>query len=178
MIDPNYQMPVSERKEFDLLPANTYQVMIEKIELRPSQPVWGKEGEKEDRLNFTFVIIQEGKFKNRKLWKDCAIKVNPAFAGGSASNLYSIFSAANNINLTDIEAKSVSISDINLLEKKQLKLIVQQKLNKKGVMKNVIDGYLPAEQMEFSATLESEAKSLNEMQQPEEDEIDVDSIPF
>lgn len=193
-------------KDFDPLPVSTYQVQILDVGVSKDQVKFKKNSAdpdvKEDLYKFTFVIVEEGEYLRRRLWKECRQIMNPAFDGGSASALYEIFSSAKKVMLSKEEAISANNpEDINSLIGLQLQLLVKQKLRKDGSVKNVIEAYLPAKanipfdptkkfekkklpnpnegEVGFEEQLAQETKALNDAQDNiEEETVDVDEIPF
>lgn len=138
-IPNDYNIPVSTSSgdDFELLPEDTYQVEITKLELRTDQPVYQSDAV-EDKFSFEFTITEDGGYKGRKLWLDVRTIMSAGFSGGSPSWLYRIFCAVNGVNLGEDEVGSVNATSINEMEGKQLRLVVKQKLNGKGVLKNKI----------------------------------------
>ena len=180
----NYQPKVPERKEFELLPDDTYEVEITKMEFKENQPVYQKEGEFEDKLNFEFTIVEESEFKGRKMWQETRIVMSAGSKGYSPSWLYKLFCAVNRANLTDEEAKGVAASDINDMLNKRVRLVVKTEPNRKGEMKNKIKDMLPVKNYSTNNTLPQVDKLQEQIntQKPASiaaaDEIDVDGIPF
>jgi len=159
MIPDNYNLPKPEKKEFELVPAGIYQVVIAAVKLKKDQKVWDSD-DVEDKFGFDFVVVK-GKYKNRHFWKDCRIIMNPAFEGGSASWLYKVYSAAVNAQLTKDEAGEITSKDINAIEGKQIQLVIKQKPNKKGEIKNSIEDAVPVEEeVEFTKTVDSVKKKV------------------
>lgn len=195
MIPEDYKMPVKSGGNFEPLPEDTYQVQIAKIELKKDQKAYKSE-ELIDKLAFTFVIVEPGKWFKRILWKDCRIIVNPAFEGGSASWLYKIFSAVNNVKLTKEEASSVSIKDINAMEGRQLRLTVKQKVGNDGEIRNTVEDTLPIKELitvdlttkkpepaqttesDFERGLREDAERLNAEETPAQVADEDDLPPF
>lgn len=162
MIPDNYNLPKPEKKEFEIVPAGIYQVVIASVKLKKNQKIWDSD-EVEDKFAFDFVVVK-GKYKNRHFWKDCRIIMNPAFEGGSASWLYKIYSAAVNAQLTKDEASEITSKDINAIEGKQVQLVIKQKPNKKDEIKNSIEDAVPIEEeVEFTKSIDSaKKKTLSE----------------
>lgn len=133
--------------KYPLLPADSYQVIVKDVTEKKDQPVYQKPDEVEDKLGFEFEVIEEGEFKGRKLWQDVRKKIS---SGGdsngksfSPSTLYRLFCAVNNVKLSQPEADSVGATDINSLIGRQVRLVVQQKPNLRGELKNKITDFLP-----------------------------------
>lgn len=144
MIPDDYKVTPPERKEFDLLPEDTYEAVISKLELKKDVPVYQKPDETEDRFNFEFTITEEGEFKGRRQW----LEMRPVLSAGggnlSPSWLYKIFCAVNKIKLSDDEAKMVLVDKINELEGKKLRIVVIQKTTGTGKLRNKVANVLPS----------------------------------
>lgn len=165
-IPEGYEPKVAPKKEFDLLPEDTYEAEITKIDLKPDQPSYNDPKVLEDLFNFEFTIVDEGEFKGRKQWK----LLRPVMSSGGGnvdpSWLYKIFCAANQIRLSDDEAKMVKVDKINLLEGQKIRIVVIQKADKKGKMWNRVDNVLPSKLVKPKL----EADDIIQ--------IDKDDIPF
>lgn len=166
-IPENYQIPIKEKGEYELLPEDMYQAQITKLELRENQPVY-QSTDVEDKFSFEFTIVEEGAHKGRKLWLDVRTAMSAGWSGGNASWLYKIFCAVNNVKLSEDDVKTVSARSINEMEGKQLRLVVKQKANQKGEMKNKIEDVLPIK----GDALDYEPPTNTG------DEINVEDIPF
>lgn len=172
-IPDSYSIPVGQKKEFDLLPEDVYQVQITKLDLKEDEPIYQSD-EVEDKFAFEFTIVEDGQYKGRKLWLDVRTAMNPAFSGGNPSWLYKLFCAVNNVVLGDEESKSVTATSINDMLGKQLRLTVKQKMNQVGKMKNKIADALP---LKGNALEWETAKPAEEVIENPED-LDVEGIPF
>lgn len=166
MIPNDYKIPMPEKKEYELLPEDTYQVQITSLELLEDVELY-QSTEREDKFKFEFTIVEEGQYKGRKLWLEARTVLSPGSNGFSASWLYKLFCAVNGTNLGEEETKSVTASNINEMENKQLRLVVKQKANTKGVTKNKITDVmaLKGEEIDYTPT-------------PTADDISVEDIPF
>ncbi len=170
MIPDTYQIKATQptnKTDFELLPDDVYQVEVSKLELKVDQPKY-KSTEVEDKFGFVFTVVEEGKFKSRKLWLDVRTYVSPGYNGKSPSWLYRIFCAVMDTKLDEQSARSVGIKDLNDLVGKQLRLVVKQQPNSQGVMKNKIVDVMP---------LKGAAVDFNTAMAPDED-IKVEDIPF
>jgi hypothetical protein len=72
-VSPNTKFETPERKIYEALPADMYQVQITDI-AEKLMPPYGKpfdipDEEKETFINFEFTILDEGEYRGRKLWK-------------------------------------------------------------------------------------------------------------
>lgn len=164
----NFKLKIPEKKDFELLPDDTYQVAITKLELKEGQPVYeSKTGEVEDRVEFEFTIVEDGPYKGRKLWKNVSTTMSAGSTGYSPSGLYKLFCAVNRFSLSDEEAKSVEAKDINEMLGKELRLVVKQEKSRKGNTKNKIKDVLPLKNA-LPASLPQEYAG----------DINVEDIPF
>ena len=159
----NMRPQISERREYDLLPADTYNVVIESIDDDKRTKYMSEE--EEDYMKFTFKFTDKG-YEDRKMWANATPKLFRGDTGLSASTLYSILSSVNNRTYTEEELEKVATEDINALEGKSLRILVKQAPNKKGDMRNKIEAYLPS-------------KNTPSQEPIEQDEtVDVSAIPF
>ncbi len=161
------------KKVYDLLPADVYQVRITGLELR-KEKVYQQPGLEEDKINFEFTINEEGQYKGRKLWQSMRPNMTAGFAGGQPSWLYKLFCAVNNISLTDDEASNITAKNINELLNKEVRVVVKQKTSQTGNQRNNIVDFMPLKQ--------GAASSVDAAQTPPsasiEEAINVDDIPF
>lgn len=175
----NYQPKVPEKKEYELLPDDTYEVEISKMEFKKDQPVYQKEGEFEDKLGFEFTIVEDSEYKGRKLWQDTRIVMSAGSKGYSPSWLYKLFCAVNKSTLTDEEAKQVTAATINDMLHKRVRLVVKIEPNRKGDLKNKIKDMLPVKGPS-AEKLQEQIKSQQAapLPEPPAEDINVDDIPF
>jgi hypothetical protein len=124
-----------EKKEFEPIPANTYQVQISDLKEKWKAP-WGtpKDSEPtEPYITFEFTILNEGDYKGRKLWKDVR-PVSPIPSEDAAfkpSWLYRIVSAVIGHPISYAEGVNWGVEETNGLIGQQLCLIVNQTPPKK-----------------------------------------------
>lgn len=170
-IPEDFKIASGEKKEFDLLPEDTYQVEISKIELRKDQPVYNSD-EVEDKFSFEFTVVEEGMYKGRKQWLDVRPIMSAGFEGGSPSWLYKLFCAVNQVQLNDDEARGISTKTINDMEGQQLRLVIKQKKNQKGVLKNKIGDVLPTKGQPIGQ------ETIARPRLPDSIQIDDGDIPF
>lgn len=142
MIPKDFKVQTPEKSSFEVLPEDTYQVEIEDIELKTDQPVYQSE-EVEDRFSFKFRVVEEGEHNGRYLWLDVRPIMSAGGTGMNASWLYKIYSAVNQVKLTDEQAKSVGGDQVNDMVGKQLRVIVKQKPKQNGELRNKITDVLP-----------------------------------
>ena len=129
-IPTNYNPPKREFKEFPVITPGIYKVKIGDIELIKDKPNYNDPTVLEDRYKFEFVIV-EGDFAGQKVWKETSVSLNPGYKG-QPSTLYTLFCAAYRCVLTDDEAQSVSVADVNSLVGKEVNLSIINKPSKDG----------------------------------------------
>lgn len=174
-IPDNYQLPVQEKKEFDLLPEDMYEVIISKIDYLQDQPVYNS-AETEDRFKFEFTITEAGQYAGRKIWLEVRPTMTAGFKGGQPSWLYKIFCAVNHVELTDDEAKSVTATNINDMEGKGLRIMVKEKKSKTSEKYyNKVGDVLALKQQ---PNLSGEIDLVPEPEPAGDDDINVADIPF
>lgn len=179
MIPDSFKPSVPSKKDFELLPDDTYQVVISNIDYKEQQPVYQSTTEFEDKLNFEFTIVEEGPYKGRKLWKETNTVMKAGNKGYSPSNLYKLFCAVNRVKLQDEEAQSVVAKDINAMVGKELRLVVKIEPNQKGEDKNKVKDMLPLKVASVpSLAVNNEPLPLDPMAIPIGEDINVDDIPF
>jgi len=146
----NISLRQPERKEFDLLPEDTYEVIIEGLKDR-ERDVFEEQGKKETVIAFTFRIIEDGPYNGRKLWKDAHPVLWPGEVFGNPSTLYQIYSVATGKKLTQAECEAMEdISAINALEGMPLRVVVTQKKSRAGKLGNRIVSFLPSKENQYA----------------------------
>ncbi len=163
----NLQKQEGEKKEYDLIPDDTYEVVIENIE-KKEQKMFESE-EMEDVLEFRFAFVEEGDHKGRKLWKYARIKLSPA-GEYPASTLYKIYSSVTNTSLDWGGLDELNSKDIEDLQGKRLRLVVGNRKvgsgKNKGNTVNAITGYLPTK-MDSNEYKEETAEPTEEQKEKE-----------
>jgi hypothetical protein len=177
-IPDNYTIPVSSSDNLPLLPPDTYVVEITGLELRNDVQLY-QSTETEDRFNFEFTILEEGEFKGRKQWKEVRTVMSVGWSGGNPSWLYKIFCAVNNITVSEDDANKVTAQDINSMIGRQLRIVVEQKANQKGELKNKVTNVLPLKGAPIveQPLIEDDAEP-DFSEDPDSEKIDSDDIPF
>src|ERR1044072_7965554 len=136
-------LKVPERKEFEALPPNLYQVQIGDVSQKFKRP-WGAPQDSEateEYLTFEFIILNEGDYRGRKLWKDVRpVPPTPSEGNGfKPSWMWRIVSAIFGHPFTFAEGVSFSPNDINALIGRQLRLMVNQNPKGDKVYNNITD---------------------------------------
>jgi|10_taG_2_1085330.scaffolds.fasta_scaffold211785_1 hypothetical protein len=133
-------------KEFEVLPKDVYQAELVDVSIKTQTKY--QSTDEEDVFVFDFVLIEEGEFYGRHMWKYCSQKLSK-YNGGS--NLYKVLvGLQGGKDLTDKQFASpeVTCSDdnMNALIGTQVRLSVGQKEKQDKTLKNVIDSYLPVKE--------------------------------
>ena len=180
MLQNNYQTPVNQREEFDVLPEDVYQVVIEVANLEERQAYQSKDIE--EVLNFKFMIIEDGEYKGRKVWKKIRPTVNAGWEGGSPSDLYELWRAATGVFPTEQQKKDgLTGNDINSLIGRQIRVTLKIKTTAKGKEYNKIEGFMSVKSELAAPKLKpkeaGEVKKLTATKENEPKEEVDDEIP-
>ena len=188
MIDKEIEIKSDAGSEFEIIPEDTYQAVIDSVELT-EQPMYRKPTEMEEVLAFRFAILSKDKDLNGRLvWKRIKPVVNAGFKNGNASSLYVLLKAALKKE-PDME-KIYTTVDINGLLDKQVRLMIEvKKTQKDGREYNKVSTILASkEDMEVSKEILEQRKKMNEKKEEKESEkeegsgdqssINVEEIPF
>ena len=193
-----------QTKEFAPLDEDTYQVEIKEAVLKEN-PFW-KEPTPEERekgmggnkyqFSFTYVILDEGEFRGRRIWDNAGLALKPTTkrGKGGATKLYKIVTRALQTDF-DWDACASFAPDTrtlykNILEQvvgKQIKLTTENTIKDDGKVKSKPTAYLvakknlkpydPAEyEAQQSAALAKSAEDA--LMTSEEAEQVADDIPF
>ena len=139
-IDTSFQMPKSEKKVFELLPDDVYEVKVKDIEKIVS-PFKDDDGNEREVFKFTF-NIEEAPHQNRLVFKEVAPYAYISKKGPSV--LLSIFNATEKRDLTEAEAEQIGSEQVNALIGKQLRVNLGHKTSAAGNEYNVVKGFLPS----------------------------------
>lgn len=145
MLDASFTVEASSAKSYPPIPADVYQAQILDIEKRQEKAYQSEE--LEDRLNFTFVIVEDGPYYGRRFWRSMA----PKLVGGTKqSNLYAFLAVLTGKAFTKEEcakAKDIVTADyLNGLVGKQVRLSVSSKVGEDGVERNRVSAFLPVKE--------------------------------
>ena len=132
-----YQPPKREFKKFPVITPGIYKVKIGDIELLKDKPNFKDPTILEDKYKFEFDIL-EGEFAGQKVWRETSTSLNPGYKG-QPSTLYTLFCAAYRCVLTDDEAQSVSVADVNSLVGKEINVAIVNKQSGENTYSNVKD---------------------------------------
>lgn len=139
-IDPNYQMPKSEKKQYDALEADVYECSIKDVEKKISY-FKAEDGSDREVFNITFEVA-DGPHKGRLLWKEA--RPFCFYGDKGPSILLSIVNAVEKRDLTPDEAESIGADRINALIGRHLRLTVSKEPGKDGTPRNKVKGFLPS----------------------------------
>ena len=177
-ISSNLRFERIEKKEYEPIPANVYQVQVGDIKEKYKTP-WGKPDaeEKELYLTFEFIILDEA-FRGRKLWKDIRPVSPTPSEGGSfkPSWLYKVASAVIGHPLSYAEGVNWAAEETNALIGRQLRLIVNlTPKNAQGRSYNNITEVLPVDK-EIEPLLADNVQSEGHLPIETEDDDDLASF--
>lgn len=141
MLQSNFKTPAIQRDEYDVMPEDVYQVIIEDVNLEERQVYQSQDVE--EVLNFKFTVLEEGEFKGRKVWKKIRPTLNAGWDGGSPSDLYELWKSAMK-TLPTKEQLEVGLSgnDVNKLIGQQIRVTLKIKTTQKGKEYNKIEGFM------------------------------------
>lgn len=143
---PIMSLPTVEgatKREFDLLPKDVYQVEV--MDVESIQEKAYQSDEIVDKFKFTFVIIEDGKYYGRRLWKNTTTK----FSGGKKpTGLFQVLSGVLQKEFSKEESENpaswMTLEFFNSLIGRQVRLSISHKTSEEtGKTKEVIESYLP-----------------------------------
>lgn len=106
-----------ESKDFELLAEDTYTLQLLDIEER-QEPSYDDKTVLEDKLNFSFVVLDEGDNRGRRLWRS----VTPVIS--EKSNLLKVIQALVGKNLSQEEQDAFDTNALNSLIGSQVRAVV------------------------------------------------------
>lgn len=148
-VSPNTKFEVPERKNYEAIPGDVYQVQVTDISEK-LMPPYGRpfdipDEEKETFINFEFTILDEGEYRGRKLWK--AIRpvppTPPEDSKFKPSWMFRIVSAIQGMPMTYANGINWGAEQTNDLIGKQMRVTVT-KTDKGEKSYNNITEVLPA----------------------------------
>ncbi|QGH73103.1 MAG: protein of unknown function DUF669 [Podoviridae sp. ctviO18] len=182
MLKSDYRTPKSEFKEWKIIPEGIYQVVIEDI-----KPVFVKNKfnpEGEEKLNFQFVILDDGEYHGERLWRRVTPNVFDGATNNRPSYLYQILKAANKVEPTEQQKnEGLSGDELNALIGKQLVVMVKVSApNAQGKVFSNVEGLttakslLPVPKLKTSDPIELQRPEATGTEQGEEDIVGEDDI--
>lgn len=117
--------PNREKKEFSLIPEGVYQVQLHDI-TEKQKPDFKNPSVLKNFLTFTFIILNEGDIRGRRLWLDVsAITPFPPSEGRKESWIHKVVSAIEKHSISQDEAEAFNQEKFNALIGKQLQVVVK-----------------------------------------------------
>ena len=139
-LSENMELKTPEKKEWELLPEDVYQMQV--TDISEEEGEW--KGEKKQQMKFEFTVIQDGASYGRKLWlRMTPCRPVPAGSTGKPSWIWRIASAIAGHPLTKEEGEQYDIARINALIGKQLRATVNvSEVKPNGKQYNNIQSFL------------------------------------
>lgn len=117
--------PQTAQKEFSLIPEGLYQVSVHDI-VEKQKPDFKNPEVLKNVLTFTFIILNEGELRGRRLWLDVnALAPFPPYQGRKQSWMHKVVSAIEKHSITEAEASTFTTDKFNALIGKQLQAVVK-----------------------------------------------------
>ena len=139
-IDTSYSMPKSEKKVFELLPDDVFEVKVKDIE-KIISPFKDDEGNEREVFKMTF-SIEDPAYPNRLVFKEVAPYAYVSKKGPSV--LLQVFNAVAKKDLTQEEYEAIGPEQVNGLIGKPLRVNVGHKTSAAGNDYNLVRGFLPS----------------------------------
>ena len=164
-----------ESKTYEPLPEDMYQVELVDIEMQ-EKPNYNDKTKLENVLSFQFVIVEEGEFRGRSIWRNFVPTY--LYIGKNGKNaLYQITEAMIMRALKDEEKANFGSSYINKLISYQCRVLLKNKPSKDGKVFSNIDSFLPKKEALKSLTEEEKEKARPKKKDTEIKETTNDEIP-
>jgi hypothetical protein len=158
MLPAGINFEMKEGKTFDPLPEDVYQVELFDIELQ-EKPSYNDKTVMEKVMSFQFVVLDEGGFRGRSIWKNFVPTY--LYIGNNGKNaLYQITEAIIARELKDEEIATFGSDFINKLVGYQCRVTVKNKESKEGKFFSNIDTFLPKKVSLTRLTSEEKEKSV------------------
>lgn len=145
-IPEGYALPKSEKKVFELLPDDVYEVKVKDIEKIVS-PFKDDDGNEREVFKFTF-SVEDAAFPNRLVFKEIAPYAYISKKGPSM--LLKVFNAVEKRDLSETEAEAIGSEQVNALIGKSLRANVGHKTSAAGNDYNLVNGFLPSKLVPLS----------------------------
>lgn len=130
-----------EKKVYELLEEDTYSAELLDVSLR-EEASYADKSIQEKRINFEFVIIEEGPNYGRRAWKSTSPKCMSGGGDFRPSNLFVVLSAVAGRALTEEECAGVTTDFINSFIGSQVRLVIKQKTSVNGKEYNAIGDFM------------------------------------
>lgn len=142
MLPSGINFEEKEKMEYDPLPEDVYQVQLLDVEMQ-SKPSYDDKTVMEDVLSFQFVVLDDGEFRGRSIWKNFVPTY--LYNGKKGKNaLYQITEAIIRRELKDEDKQNLSSDFVNTLVGYQCRVTVKNKTTGEGKIFSNIDTFLPA----------------------------------
>lgn len=113
------------KKEFSLIPEGLYQVQLHDI-VEKQKPDFKNPSVLKNFFTFTFIILNEGELRGRRLWLDVsAVPPYPPSEGRKQSWMYKVISAIEKHSITQDEAGGYDAAKFNTLIGEQIQVVVK-----------------------------------------------------
>lgn len=143
MLDNSFKMPKYEKKEYPLIPTDTYQAELVEIE----HVISTYKGEEKPQLKFVFRILEDGEYYGRFQWMYGSLAFR---AGSKPTNLYKIISGITGLQYDEKQIESVDkwmdTKFLNGLVGVQVRLLVGPAERQDKTMTNKVQNILPAKE--------------------------------
>jgi hypothetical protein len=180
-------LPSATKKSFPPIKAGLYTVQVWDIKEILKTPYYPAgvavpaDAEKNVPFyTFEFVILNDGEFRGRRLWKDVKpVAPIPPLGGRRSAKMWEIVSAIEGHPFTYEEGKNYGKDAVNALIGRQLNVFVLQKPPKpNGKVYNDINAFTPCDSPLSLYTKEEAEQRRAELQAKDSADINVDEIPF
>lgn len=142
--ESEFKFPEQEKTIYLPMPSGMYQIQLTDIEEKDGLDFKGNPNK---QLLFTFVVLDEGEFYGRMLWRQTSMKMS---GGTKPSNLYTVLCGLENKDFSKEECQDshnwLTASYLNGLIGKQYLGAVSQKAKLDGTPKNVLDSIMPVKE--------------------------------
>lgn len=165
MLPSGINFEEKEKMEFDPLPEDVYQVQLLDVEMQ-SKPSYDDKTVMENVLSFQFVVVDDGEFRGRSIWKNFVPTY--LYNGKKGKNgLYQITEAIIRRELKDEDKQNLSSDFVNDLVGYQCRVTVKNKTTGEGKTFSNIDTFLPAKSNVTPLTEDEKQKATPKKKQDE-----------
>jgi hypothetical protein len=180
MIKEDREIKKEEAKIYPPIPKNIYQVELLDIDEKDAVGKFAKEGDKNFVFQFTLLAgkDKEQDLRGRNVW-DNFVPTSLYIGKNGKCSLWQIVEAFLARDLTPQEqAEGLNGKLLNSFIGNQIKIFVDHKLSGEKIF-NKITSYMPAESLLPSLTDDEKDKArVKKQEEPKEEEVNVQDIPF
>jgi len=183
-INTSIKIEKNDKKEFEPLPNGIYQAELIDVETRETAGFTnGKkdESKRENKLFFTFGIVEDGENRARRLWDNFVSTGLYTTKKGEKCNLWQILEAFLGHELTNEEMATFDENTLNGFIGKQVAIFTTT-VEKGGKKYSNPKAYMTAKTVMTALTAEEKVIKPKEEKadnsDPTTEEVSVDSIPF